>query len=470
MKHWILSISFVFLAFQSLTSQAYNTLLDNLNEQILFINDGIHGLILAHIIFENYNQDLNKYVDLEVDTVNAVFTNSLIDSKNVFSDVNNFPEYEVTPVTRFENLMKDSKTPEATKKYLKQGMSQLNEINTMRFVIEKYLSEHDLNVRANVYGAYELLEKCVALFEAYYLTIQNHYEEISQVYLAQNISIGDHEKLYHRFSKTQKANKAILDALRAKTDFGFEALIHKLGKEYSQLKKVIQDEPAYSSLATNRFLYSRIESSIDYARKFYETADVPARRKLYGKFYYYYNDKMLASFNRYATGYVQEMNVLIDKLGMEGLYLMEMPRYLKVIYPKVLDTIDHIASSDNRIDIIPTKLKNREIKESSYSITSPTKEFTLKLYDHKIQDGDIVSINFNGDWILEKQSIESKPIELKLLLNEEGKNYLLLHAVNEGRRPPNTMAMKYFDGTEEQEISLSSDLDTSELIEIEFKP
>ncbi len=463
----ILSLLFCFQAYSQNTDQ----LLDNLNNQILFINDGIHGLILAHIVFENYNQNLNKYVDLDVDSTYAGLSNQVIDAANIFSDLTSYPEYKVTPITRYEELIKDPMTPANTLKYLKVGMNQLNEINRMRFVIEKYLESHDLRDRSNVYGAYELLEECVTLFEEYYQTIQNHYEEIRKVYNDKSIPIGQHEKLYVRFSKVQMANKAILDAIRAKTDFGFEALIVKLGKEYINLKEYIAGDGAmYGAVARHPFIYSKIENSIDDAKAFYETADVPKRRKLHGKFYYYYNDEMLSHFNRYNNGFVQKMNDFITKYDINGLYLMEMPRYLKVVYPEVLDTVDHIVASDPRIDIIPKKLKNRKIKESSYTIISDTQEFTIKLYDHKVQDGDIVSINFNGDWILEKHSIESKPTELKLFLNEEGKNYLLLHAVNEGRRPPNTMAMKYTVNGEQKEISLSSDLDTSELIEIEYKP
>lgn len=474
MKQWIFFLAMVFCVNGQLSAQKQKEILSNLNEQIMYINDGIHGLLLAHIVFENYNKDLNRYVDLEVDTTNIIFTNSIIDSKNLFKDLNNYPENKITPVMRYEGLMKDKFTSPTTKTYLQKSMKQLEEINNMRFVIEDYINQNDLNDRANVYGAYELLEKCVTLFDDYYLSIQKHYEEIRKIYDAQNIKVGNHEKLYYRFAKIQKSNKAILDAIRAKTDFGFEALVQNLAKEYGKLQTHISENasthPEYASLSKNPFLYPKIKSSIDYALQFYETADVPERRKLYGKFYYYYNDKMLHCFNRYSNGYIPEMNNLIDKYKMDGLYMMNMPRYYKVIYPKVLDTVNSIVASDPVIDMIPRKLKNRKIKESSHTIVTSSKEFTINLYDFKIQDGDIVSINFNGDWILEEHSIETTPKELVLSLNDEGKNYLLLHAINEGRRPPNTMGIKYTEGDEVKEITMRSDLDTSELIEIQYNP
>jgi hypothetical protein len=55
---------------------------------------------------------------------------------------------------------------------------------------------------------------------------------------------------------------------------------------------------------------------------------------------------------------------------------------------------------------------------------------------------------------------------MKLQLNPVGRNYLLLHADNVGKRPPNTMALSYVFRGDKKEIVLKSDNDFSELIEI----
>ncbi len=458
-----------FIAFSSF-AQKKEDILENLNQQILFINDGIHGVVLAHIIFENYNQNLNKYVDLEADSINSIITNSLIEIPDLFDDISSFGKYGITPKKRYNKLLADPYTFSSVKSYLKKEMNILNALNKKRFTIETYLNKNDLKDRSNVYGAYELLEECVTLFDEYYLTIQKHYEEIRKIYDSQNYQLGEHEKLYVRLAKLHRANKDILDALRAKSDFGFESLLDKMVNEVSKLKSFIANatNSTYKRLEKTPLFYEKIDDAIEFSISFYNTAEVPADRKQYGKFYHYYNDKLLYCFNYTSAGYVCEMNDMRDRLNIDGLYFVETPRYFKVIYPKVLDTVNHIASSDDRVDFIPKMLKDREIKESAYKIQVTEQEFVVQFYDHKIQDGDIVSINFNGDWVLEKKSIESKPIELKLLLNEQGKNYLLLHAVNEGRRPPNTLAIRYRVGEEKKEITLSSTLNTSEMIEIEY--
>ena len=83
-----------------------------------------------------------------------------------------------------------------------------------------------------------------------------------------------------------------------------------------------------------------------------------------------------------------------------------------------------------------------------------------------IIDGDVVSVNFNGEWIIQKAELEKKPQTVKLKLNPEGKNYLILHADNVGTRSPNTTAISYSYRGVKRDLILKSDYNQSELIEI----
>jgi hypothetical protein len=80
----------------------------------------------------------------------------------------------------------------------------------------------------------------------------------------------------------------------------------------------------------------------------------------------------------------------------------------------------------------------------------------------------VISLNFNGDWIVEELLLTSKQKKLKLMLNKEGKNYFILHANSVGKRPPNTMAVDYYYRGFKKQIILESDLNVSEMIEIEY--
>ena len=56
----------------------------------------------------------------------------------------------------------------------------------------------------------------------------------------------------------------------------------------------------------------------------------------------------------------------------------------------------------------------------------------------------------------------------KIATQPTGQNFLLLHAYNVGKRPPNTIGVKYKYRGETKEIILKSDYNTSELIEIKL--
>ena len=42
-----------------------------LNTYVEFLNESVHGLAVAQILFVNYNKDLNKHVDLESHKINT---------------------------------------------------------------------------------------------------------------------------------------------------------------------------------------------------------------------------------------------------------------------------------------------------------------------------------------------------------------------------------------------------------------
>ena len=52
--------------------------------------------------------------------------------------------------------------------------------------------------------------------------------------------------------------------------------------------------------------------------------------------------------------------------------------------------------------------------------------------------------------------------------DKAGRNFLLLHADNVGKRPPNTIGIRYTYRGEDKEVILKSDYNTSELIELKW--
>ena len=459
-------------------SQIEPTKIQALNNYVGFINESIHGMVIVHRLLENYNQELNRYVDLEGYQINN-FGNSDL-PKNIFQDPDDW-FYQISPFEWFTIAKDGSKVfpvAEATllNKFMLDLRKKINEINQIRFDIDDYINQNDLSEKKNIETVYQLLERGTDLFDSFYEE-QTKFEvlliKLSRQYSKQDPIMDD---VVDAFDKTWFSSKNILRSVRDKKIEVLPAQLNSLSAAIKQLKSIDIGTHAVTSFNTRKNMRAweqaktKLDNIYNNVKLLIETADVPKEYKLYGKFYYYHNAVLTNQINRYGSGFANEMNKIIRDINIPILLRIEEPHFYQVIYPKKLVAEDVIASSDDLILAVPTSLKNRDIKKSNRTIKVDTSVFEINLYDYKIQDGDIVSINFNGDWILENHSLEGSPTKLKVQMNLEGKNYLLLHAVNEGRNPPNTMAISYTYKGETEKIVLSSSLNESEMIEMLYEP
>ncbi|TAE45526.1 MAG: hypothetical protein EAY69_10175 [Cytophagales bacterium] len=115
----------------------------------------------------------------------------------------------------------------------------------------------------------------------------------------------------------------------------------------------------------------------------------------------------------------------------------------------------------------PKTLEDRTIVGKN-KIKVKSRKITLEVWDQGLEDGDIISLNYNNKWILENFTIKKrkKIIEIDL----EGKNnYLILHAINLGSSPPNTVAIAIKDGKKTHKTFLNSNMKASDSIEIMYE-
>lgn len=120
-----------------------------------------------------------------------------------------------------------------------------------------------------------------------------------------------------------------------------------------------------------------------------------------------------------------------------------------------------------KVASIPTTVDGRAVSVTK-KITVKKSEVVVKVWDHEVVDGDIVSLNLNGKWILQNYTLEKAPKEILVKL-QPGTNYLVLHAHNLGKYSPNTAAVTVFDGTKENTIILKSTLNASGTVQIDLK-
>lgn len=96
------------------------------------------------------------------------------------------------------------------------------------------------------------------------------------------------------------------------------------------------------------------------------------------------------------------------------------------------------------------------------------KTVKVEIIDHTRVDGDIVSIQYNGEWIVKSEKLTKTPIELELDLVEGKENVLVLFADNLGEIPPNSALVKFFDGRRWRKVVLHSDLNESDVVRLVY--
>lgn len=121
-------------------------------------------------------------------------------------------------------------------------------------------------------------------------------------------------------------------------------------------------------------------------------------------------------------------------------------------------------------DTLPSSLAGRNVVSTNPKpLVVSSRSITIYVWDDDQADGDIVSLNLNGKWVLEKYQLNKKKKIINVKLQPYKNNYLLLYAHNEGKIPPNTAGISIFDGFSETKLNLKSDLKSSDAVKLILK-
>ncbi|MEL6132154.1 MAG: hypothetical protein AAFR59_02180, partial [Bacteroidota bacterium] len=123
--------------------------------------------------------------------------------------------------------------------------------------------------------------------------------------------------------------------------------------------------------------------------------------------------------------------------------------------------IDYTASGE------PKKLRNRRVS-SQKEVQIEGRSATIYLWDHGAMDNDTVSVNVNGQWLLEGYRLEKQKYAIEYTF-EPGNNYIILYALNLGGTPPNTASIMVDDGVNQQVLQLRSTLKTSGMLRVRVR-
>jgi hypothetical protein len=120
---------------------------------------------------------------------------------------------------------------------------------------------------------------------------------------------------------------------------------------------------------------------------------------------------------------------------------------------------DDGGDDDNRVNSpnVPSSYSGRTVDVQG-SLNVSSKNVTFKVWDSGTIDDDIISLVVNGSTVLSNYTLTGTKRSISVTLDNNGYNYVLLYAHNEGSIPPNTAALSIDDGTGEQDLVLSANL------------
>ncbi|MDC0189527.1 hypothetical protein OAJ42_01450 [Flavobacteriales bacterium] len=189
-----------------------------------------------------------------------------------------------------------------------------------------------------------------------------------------------------------------------------------------------------------------------------------------------YNKLLMNNYSEtILSGYYNDRPLVINLQEIEinqkySKNMIVVNTFLSSLDQKFLVTADmndrHRLMKIKEVDFTPLVIQERKINdEKIFQVKS--KYIIVNVWDDEKVDGDTLSINFNGKWILKDYHLVKDKKTLLLPLRENEENELIFHAENLGNEPPNTAAveLKYDNGIH-QEFNMRSDFDTNGMIRI----
>ena len=451
-------------------SDKQQTELNALNTYLQFTNESTHGLLIVHRLLESFNQKVNKYVDLESKQLNF-YSNADLPA-DIFEDEEHW-FYDVSPNTLYNQALTGGKVlPTGTAAQLRKDMnkikSQITRVNAIRFELEALTKEEDLKEKKNLAKIYKIMEEIVAIYDDFNVTKKRLKNTIKKRFGALNIA-NDNKELGNIIAIHENI-RAFLEGVRAEDKKNLSALSQHLKNNLATAKSFKVNDRTYQNVLQKATSFSKV------AQKYLDGVAFPSEYQLYGNTYYYYNVEMVAKFNRYGSGLVADLNEWITDKKHPALLQLEEPHFFKVIYPKrEVPKVEAVSAVEPKVKVpirptkLPEKLDDRNVVVKQKKMEVEGKTITIEVYDHQLADGDIISLNYNGHWILENYQLRRRARKMTLPLKPTNDNYLILHAVNLGNKPPNTATLSYIYKGEKKRIVMESDMNESEMIQINIE-
>ncbi|RYG44366.1 MAG: hypothetical protein EOO01_19660 [Chitinophagaceae bacterium] len=102
------------------------------------------------------------------------------------------------------------------------------------------------------------------------------------------------------------------------------------------------------------------------------------------------------------------------------------------------------------------------------NIKSLTRQVVLAIWDDAVEDGDSISLNINGSWVVQGMPVKKRPQFISVTL-DTGVNKIIFIADNEGSIIPNTSMLEIIHGNQRKSYKIDTDLSRNNLVNIEYE-
>ena len=482
--------------------------LQYLNQQIRFLNESVHRMVIVFQVYENYNSEVTKHVDLPSNE--GIKNTSTHLPGNLFAD-NSLVRSGDSPIEIYEQLKADTRKanfPINNTALIDEARRIIDFLNKDRKDLDRIIEEENLEEFASIQAIYEELEQAVI----YYDKIRSNIKMFEKLIINYHYNIelpAEEKQVYTALLELHFDIKKIVRQLRNENRSGVVNGISKLNKEISWAKKCVAEIVSPTQRIELESVITSIEKLIAEIQKYIDGVPTPNSYNAFGRGYFYHNYELLPKINQYGSGYVWKLEEFFKKHNWAVINFLEEPHFIKIVYAermpleilkdkdisptqnireikkRTLPNLESIVVEKPRKDPdIPSLNENQQnsndemaeekVNDMKYTITHSenirvdTSHFNVYLRDHLRKDGDRVSINVNGEWIYNRISLEQISRKLELVVNNQTPNFIIIRADNEGWLPPNTISVKYKSKDGSADVFIKKDLALYEAIELKF--
>lgn len=192
-----------------------------------------------------------------------------------------------------------------------------------------------------------------------------------------------------------------------------------------------------------------------------------------------YNQLLMNDFSEIIlSGYYNDRPLVINlkEIKLEKKYsenMIVVNTFMSSLDQKFLVSADinqrHRLMKLKEVKFTPLIIQERKIQDEKI-IEVSSSYLMINIWDDERVDGDTLSINFNGKWILKNHLLSKDKKTLLLSLKKNQENEIIFHAVNLGEEPPNTAAVQLeYDNGIKKEFNMRSDFDSNGIIKVFHK-